>query len=79
MNTVSVREEKGRLIVQVVPRSGDAQPPMPVMFYGTDRAVVTEGRDRGQSIEFVRDASGTVTWIRVVGRIAVRVNGGPGR
>lgn len=79
MNTVSVREEKGRLIVQVVPRSGDAQPPMPVMFYGTDRAVVTEGRDRGQSIEFVRDASGTVTWIRVVGRIAVRINGGPGR
>jgi hypothetical protein len=34
--------------------------------------VVTDGPDRGQSIEFVRDAGGRVNWIRVTGRVAVR-------
>ena len=34
--------------------------------------VVTDGPDRGQSIEFVRDDSGRVNWMRVVGRVAVR-------
>jgi hypothetical protein len=34
--------------------------------------VVTEGAQRGQAIEFVRDASGGVAWVRVVGRVAVR-------
>jgi CubicO group peptidase (beta-lactamase class C family) len=72
MNAVAVRAEKQRLFVQVRPNSGDPQPEMPVMFYGPDRAVVTDGQDRGQSIEFVRTAGGEVKWIRVVGRIAVR-------
>ena len=72
MNTVAVRLEGGRLIVQVTPRSGDPQAAMPVSFYGSDRAVVTEGNDKGQSIEFLRDASGQVKWIRVTGRVAVR-------
>jgi CubicO group peptidase (beta-lactamase class C family) len=74
MNTVAVRAEKQQLFVQVHPNSGDAQPEMPLMFYGPDRAVVTSGRDRGQSIEFVRTGTGEVKWIRVVGRIAVRVD-----
>jgi len=43
-----------------------------VSFYGPDRVVVTDGNDRGQSIEFVRDANGRVNWVRVVGRVAVR-------
>jgi hypothetical protein len=73
MNSVMVRAQAGRLVVQVVPQSGDPQPEMPVAFYGADRAVVTDGPDRGQAIEFVRDATGQVTWVRVVGRIAVRV------
>jgi CubicO group peptidase (beta-lactamase class C family) len=73
MNSVTVRAEGGRLMVQVVPRSGNPQAAMPVSFYGPDRAVVTEGSNRGESIEFVRDANGVVRWIRVVGRIAVRV------
>jgi hypothetical protein len=58
--------------VQVQPREGKPQPEMPVAFYGPDRAVVTSGPDRGQSIEFVRDAGGQVKWVRVVGRVAVR-------
>ena len=72
MNSVVVREENGRLIVQSVARSGNPQAAMPVSFYGPDRAVVVDGPDRGQSIEFVRDAAGAVKWVRVTGRIAVR-------
>jgi hypothetical protein len=45
---------------------------MPVLFDGEDRAVVTDGAQRNQSIEFVRDAGGKVNWVRVVGRVAVR-------
>ena len=37
-----------------------------------DRVVITEGNERGQSIEFIRDGTGTVKWVRVVGRVAVR-------
>ena len=72
MNATVVRVDGGRLVVQVRPNTGDPQPPMPIVFYGADRAVVTEGSDKGQSIEFVRDEAGRVQWIRVVGRVAVR-------
>lgn len=72
MNAVSVRVEGGRLVVQEIPNSGDPRPVIPIAFFGPDRAVVTEGNDRGQSIEFVRDATGAVNWVRVVGRVAVR-------
>ncbi|MEO7157361.1 MAG: serine hydrolase domain-containing protein [Vicinamibacterales bacterium] len=75
MNAVAVRVDNGRLVVQEIPNSGDPRPVMPIAFFGPDRAVVTEGNDRGQSIEFVRDASGKVNWIRVVGRVAVRTEG----
>jgi hypothetical protein len=74
MNAVSVRVEGGKLIVQEMPNSGDPRPVMPIAFFGPDRAVITDGNDRGQSIEFVRDAKGSVNWIRVVGRVAVRTN-----
>jgi CubicO group peptidase (beta-lactamase class C family) len=43
-----------------------------VTFFGPDRVVVLDGPNAGQAIEFVRDASGKVTWIRVVGRVAVK-------
>ncbi|MGH9383541.1 MAG: serine hydrolase domain-containing protein [Vicinamibacterales bacterium] len=72
MNAVVVRAEGGRLIVQEQPTTGDPRAEMPVAFYGPDRAVVTAGNERGQSIEFIRDASGAVKWVRVVGRVAVR-------
>jgi CubicO group peptidase (beta-lactamase class C family) len=73
MNATVVRVvDGGRLVVQVRPNTGDPQPPMPIMFYGSDRAVVVEGADKDQSIEFIRDAAGRVQWVRVVGRIAKR-------
>jgi CubicO group peptidase (beta-lactamase class C family) len=72
MNAVSVRVEGSTLIVQEIPNNGNPRPVMPIAFFGPDRAVVTDGNDKGQGIEFVRDKSGKVTWIRVVGRVAVR-------
>ena len=42
----------------------------PIAFHGPDRAVVTTGNSRGNPIEFVRDKSGVVRWVRYVGRIA---------
>ena len=74
MNTVSVRVENGTLIVQEIPSIGEPRPGMPIAFFGPDRAVITEGNDKGQSIEFVRDQSGKVNWVRVTGRVAVRTN-----
>lgn len=71
-NAVVVRAEKGGLIVQTVSTSGNVQGEMPITFFGPDRAVVSEGSDRGQTIEFIRDPNGRVSWVRVVGRIAVR-------
>jgi CubicO group peptidase (beta-lactamase class C family) len=71
-NTVDVRVENGKLVVQDLPNGGEPRPVMPIAFFGPDRAVITDGNDRGQSIEFVRDATGAVKWVRVVGRVAVR-------
>jgi CubicO group peptidase (beta-lactamase class C family) len=67
-----VRAEGGKLVVQNRPNGGGTPREYPVAFYGPDRVVVTDGPDRGQSIEFVRDDGGRVNWIRVVGRVAVR-------
>jgi hypothetical protein len=70
-NSYVVQASGNRLVVQ--DRSGsDTRNEWPVAFYAPDRLVVVDGADRGQSIEFVRDDDGRVTWIRVVGRVAVR-------
>jgi CubicO group peptidase (beta-lactamase class C family) len=71
-NSYVVRAEGGRLFVQDRASAGGAQRESPVAFYGPDRVVVTDGPDRGQSIEFVRDDTGRVNWMRIVGRVAVR-------
>jgi hypothetical protein len=69
-NSYVVRADGGLVVED---RSNpNRQTASPVAFYGPDRLLVTEGPDRGQSIEFVRDDSGTVNWIRVVGRVALR-------
>jgi CubicO group peptidase (beta-lactamase class C family) len=71
-NTVVVRADRQKLFVQERPNNGQPGAEMPVAFYGPDRTVVLEGPQQGQSIEFIRDASGNVGWVRVVGRVAVR-------
>jgi hypothetical protein len=58
--------------VQDRPTGNGTPREFPIAFFGRDRAVVTDGPDLGQSIEFVRDDGGRVNWIRVVGRVAVR-------
>ena len=57
-----VRVENGKLYVDN----------RPVTFFGPDRAVVLEGPEAGQAIEFVRDSAGAVKWVRVTGRVAVK-------
>lgn len=69
-NAVDVRVENGKLVVQDLPNGGEPRPVMPIAFFGPDRAVITDGNDKGQSIEFIRDTSGSVKWVRVVGRVA---------
>ncbi|MGQ0540030.1 MAG: hypothetical protein ACT4R6_13875, partial [Gemmatimonadaceae bacterium] len=71
-NSVVVRAEGGKLFVQERPNEGQPNAELPVLFFGPDRAVVTDGPQRGQSVEFVRDSRGQVNWIRVVGRVALR-------
>ena len=70
-NTVVVRANAGQVVVQEVRDSGPGAE-LPIAFFGVDRAVVTDGADKGQTIEFIRDGSGAVKWVRVVGRVAVR-------
>jgi CubicO group peptidase (beta-lactamase class C family) len=71
-NAVVVRAEGGRLLMQNRSSNGQLGTDTPMLFFGPDRAVITDGQDSGQTVEFVRDASGRVNWIRVVGRVAVR-------
>jgi CubicO group peptidase (beta-lactamase class C family) len=71
-NSYVVHVEGGKLFVQDRSNRGGTPRESAVAFYGPDRVVVTEGPDRGQSIEFVRDDAGRINWIRVVGRVAVR-------
>ncbi len=72
-NTVVVRSAGSSLWVQVRNNAGQPSPEMPVSFFGVDRTVVLDGTDKGQAIEFVRDGSGRVQWVRVTGRVATRV------
>jgi hypothetical protein len=58
MNTVAVRD--GQLMVDN----------SAISFYAIDRAVITSGNSRGNPVEFIRDSTGAVRWVRVVGRIA---------
>jgi CubicO group peptidase (beta-lactamase class C family) len=75
MNTVDVRLERGHLVVQARPHNREADTPMPLTFYGPDRAMVTSGPEEHASVEFLRDSGGAVQWVRLTGRIARRVHG----
>jgi CubicO group peptidase (beta-lactamase class C family) len=71
-NTVRVHAENGKLFVQDRQNSGRVGFDRPVAFFGPDRVVVLDGSEKGQAIEFVRDSTGKVSWVRVTGRVAVR-------
>jgi CubicO group peptidase (beta-lactamase class C family) len=71
-NTVVVHAEGGKLFVQDHQNSGRVGVDRPVAFFGPDRTVVLDGAEKGQTIEFVRDSTGKVKWVRVTGRVALR-------
>jgi CubicO group peptidase (beta-lactamase class C family) len=71
-NSVVVRADGGKMFMQERPNNGQPAAEMPISFFGPDRAIVTDGPQRDQAIEFVRDAGSRVNWVRVVGRVAVR-------
>ena len=57
-NTVVVHADGGKLFVQEHQNSGRVGFDWPVSFFGPDRTVVMDGPEKGQTIEFVRDAAG---------------------
>jgi CubicO group peptidase (beta-lactamase class C family) len=70
--------ENGTLLVQSIARRGFPNasapvpppgPKVPYAFYAPDRAIATTGPQTGARIDFIRGADGTITWIRVGGRI----------
>jgi CubicO group peptidase (beta-lactamase class C family) len=62
---VNVRIEDGRLVV------GRGQRSYGLVFWGRDMTYTTgPGAFAGMAVEFIRDDSGAVTWVRVNGRIA---------
>ena len=62
MGTNTVRVQDGQLMVDN----------SAVAFYALDRAVVASGNQRGNPVEFIRNARGEIGWVRLVGRIARR-------
>jgi len=71
-NVVLVRMDGGALVVEERRNDASSGKVMPVAFFGTDRAVILDGPDKGQAIEWIRDEAGSVRWVRVTGRVAVR-------
>ncbi len=62
---VHVNEQDGRLVV------GSGNRAHSLVFWGPDVTYSTgPGAFLGMAVEFIRDESGTVTWVRVNGRIA---------
>ena len=77
---ISVRE--GGLIVQMVPKGGfpnrDIRPPEPpppvrAALYGHDLLVALDEPMKGTRGEFLRDADGSIAWLRMGSRAAKRV------
>jgi CubicO group peptidase (beta-lactamase class C family) len=73
--------ENGRLTYQPILKRGFPNasapipppgPKIPIAFYKPDRAIVTDGPQKGGRVEFIRHANGSIGWVRVGGRIARR-------
>jgi CubicO group peptidase (beta-lactamase class C family) len=81
---VVVSVDKDTMYLQSIPKRGfpnasaPVPPPGPLVpyaFYATDRAIATSGPQKGARIDFIRNADGTLGWVRVGGRIARRSGG----
>jgi hypothetical protein len=78
---VVVETENGRLTFQSIQKHGFPNasapvpppgPKMPIAFYKPDRAIVTDGPQKGSRVEFIRKPDGSIGWVRVGGRIQRR-------
>ncbi len=81
-NRIDMTVEHGALVMRSQSRVALAKeferkpPPLPparVAFCGVDRIVVLEGPTRNTQGEFLRDAAGAITWLRIGGRIHRRL------
>jgi CubicO group peptidase (beta-lactamase class C family) len=50
----------------------DAVPPAHIILYAPDRFILTEGPSKGRTVEFLREETGQIAWLRLDGRIAIR-------
>ena len=73
--------EDGNLILHLIPKpfleNMDPEPPAPppsrLSFYGVDRVVALDGDLKGSRGDFLRDHDGTLSWLRIFGRVARRI------
>jgi CubicO group peptidase (beta-lactamase class C family) len=83
-NDVVVSVDNGALHLQTIPKRGFPNasapvpppgPKVPYAFYATDRAVATTGPQKGARVDFIRNADGSLGWVRIGGRIHRRTDG----
>ncbi|MBI4520962.1 MAG: serine hydrolase [Gemmatimonadetes bacterium] len=72
LGVITAQEEGGRLVIN---GSGTGPFNTTITFYAQDVAFATAGSYTGMPFEFVRDAGGSVRWMRVNGRIARKSTG----
>jgi CubicO group peptidase (beta-lactamase class C family) len=77
--TVNTAVEDGRLTLHIEMNLdlGEEKealpPPIPTAMCGPDQFIVTDGVYKDARVEFLRDASGSIGWMRIGGRINPRV------
>ena len=78
LNLLQVELKEGSLVVQANPKGGfpkpdtpppPAPPPTRIGLYAPDRAIGLESPYKGTRMEFLRDSSGNIVWLRVGGRV----------
>jgi len=78
LTDVEVSSAASGLVLQVIPKGGfpdkDSLPgpkpaPSPATFFAQDNVVITAGASKDAKCEFLRDAEGTIAWLRVGGRV----------
>lgn len=84
LSDITLTVEDDQLILQAKPAGGfpkkdtpppPAPPPAPIAFLADDRVVAVDGLMKGNRGEFLRDATGAISWFRWGGRIHKRVVG----
>jgi hypothetical protein len=83
LGLLNLAVEEGDLVLHLIPKpfleNMDPEPPAPpptrLSFYGVDRVVALDGDLKGSRGDFLRDEDGTLSWLRIFGRVARRIEG----